>query len=381
MLGILPEPFWGNVLDANIIILTRNPGYVIEKNLIEYNSLEENEQVQLIKDQCNLMLLNGRELIPPNPVYNSISDYYWDKKTRELRKLYPNANSEIAIIQYIGYPSKKYKCLPKKISNNLENELLPTQLFTMRVVRYLMQQNRVIVIARCEKDWYHVIPELAVYPNLIVLDNYGNTVLTPNNCKKSRKWHLIEKVLNIGETKIIVNIETEKATKSTKQVGDSHPIQPWVWTEYRPGKFDWRVDKKKKQKNAQLQLTSQPDGIKASPFEENVVCEYLDKITINDIPSSRNWKEIFDFAHTLNMEKVTEKGTLNETTIYLSSFFDKYSKIDSDSIPRLRAVLLFYITKFQLHRETLPEKKHLLFSGNIIQKMRNIIYEELWDNK
>ena len=23
-------------------------------------------------------------------------------------------------------------------------------------------------------------------------------------------------------------------------VGDPHPSKPWVWTEYKPGKFDWR---------------------------------------------------------------------------------------------------------------------------------------------
>ena len=28
------------------------------------------------------------------------------------------------------------------------------------------------------------------------------------------------------------------------QVGDAHPSKPWVWTEYKPGKFDWRPPKK-----------------------------------------------------------------------------------------------------------------------------------------
>ena len=27
------------------------------------------------------------------------------------------------------------------------------------------------------------------------------------------------------------------------QVGDAHPSKPWVWTEYKPGKFDWRPAK------------------------------------------------------------------------------------------------------------------------------------------
>ena len=32
------------------------------------------------------------------------------------------------------------------------------------------------------------------------------------------------------------NEEIEKA----HNVGDAHPSKPWVWTEYKPGKFDWR---------------------------------------------------------------------------------------------------------------------------------------------
>lgn len=34
--------------------------------------------------------------------------------------------------------------------------------------------------------------------------------------------------------------------KKARQVGDQHPSKPWVWTEYKPGKFDWRPMKGKK---------------------------------------------------------------------------------------------------------------------------------------
>ena len=38
------------------------------------------------------------------------------------------------------------------------------------------------------------------------------------------------------------------ATKSTKKVGDIHKNGKWVWTEYQPGKFDWRTIPTMKQK-------------------------------------------------------------------------------------------------------------------------------------
>lgn len=42
--------------------------------------------------------------------------------------------------------------------------------------------------------------------------------------------------------------KTAPATKSTKKVGDIHKNGKWVWTEYQPGKFDWRTIPTMKQK-------------------------------------------------------------------------------------------------------------------------------------
>ena len=197
-LGILPEPFWGNVLDAEIVILTLNPGYVIIKNLVEFDLLENDEKIEFIKEKCSLMSLEGKQFVPENPISNSISDYYWDKKSKFLRDTYLNSNKKIGLIQYVGYQSEEFKDLPKKITKkiyHLEDELLYTQRFTVRIVKYLIQQKRVIIVARNEKLWYNVIKELIDYPKLVVLDNYRNTVLTPNNCKKSGRYHLIDEAL------------------------------------------------------------------------------------------------------------------------------------------------------------------------------------------
>jgi hypothetical protein len=197
-LEILPEPFWGNVLNSEIAILTLNPGYVKQKNTDEYEGLSENEKIEFVKDQCKSMSLQSSEFIPTNSNRNSISDYYWDKKTKELRSKYKDANSKIALIQYIGYTSYKFKDLPRKITEkiyHLEEGILYTQKFTVRLVEYLIQQKKVIIIARNENLWYKAVKGLKGYENLITLDNYRNTYITPNNCKKSGKWYLIENAL------------------------------------------------------------------------------------------------------------------------------------------------------------------------------------------
>lgn len=197
-LEILPEPFWGNVFDAEVVILTLNPGYVREKNHREYEQLSEEDKIKFVKSQCDSMSLKSGEFIPGDFHRNSISDFYWDRKTEKLRAELKDANSKIALIQYIGYSSYKFKDLPKKITKktyHLEYGILYTQKFTVRLVKYLMQQNRVIIIARNKNLWFNAVTGLDKYEKLIILDNYRNTSITPNNCKKSGKWYLIENAL------------------------------------------------------------------------------------------------------------------------------------------------------------------------------------------
>lgn len=53
----------------------------------------------------------------------------------------------------------------------------------------------------------------------------------------------------------------EKTAKSARKVGDIHPKHPtWIWTEYAPGKFDWRTNPKDKK---QGQRTDKTDTAKA----------------------------------------------------------------------------------------------------------------------
>ena len=49
----------------------------------------------------------------------------------------------------------------------------------------------------------------------------------------------------VGGTSILDEIDDTEVEKA-HQVGDLHPNGKWVWTEYKPGKFDWRIANKKK---------------------------------------------------------------------------------------------------------------------------------------
>lgn len=48
----------------------------------------------------------------------------------------------------------------------------------------------------------------------------------------------------------------EKAAKTARKVGDVHPKHPtWVWTEYAPGKFDWRTNPKDKKQGQRTDMS------------------------------------------------------------------------------------------------------------------------------
>lgn len=48
----------------------------------------------------------------------------------------------------------------------------------------------------------------------------------------------------------------EKASKTARKVGDVHPKHPkWIWTEYAPGKFDWRTNPKDKKQGQRTDKT------------------------------------------------------------------------------------------------------------------------------
>lgn len=53
----------------------------------------------------------------------------------------------------------------------------------------------------------------------------------------------------------------EKAV--SRKVGDAHPNGKWIWTEYKPGKFDWRPIKNSKQSNGSS--SGGDDGAKKTP--------------------------------------------------------------------------------------------------------------------
>jgi hypothetical protein len=108
---------------------------------------------------------------------------------------------------------------------------------------------------------------------------------------------------------------------------------------------------------------------------------FIENICMSDLPSSRNWKEVFDFSQSFNIDKYYSSKNITEKTAYLKIFYSNRRLVDSDSVTELRAVLSNYVKEQNLTRNSNPNYEQLSFTSGIISKINNIIYNKLWEDK
>lgn len=180
-LNILPEPFWGSLEEANVYILSGNPGYgKVER---KYN----NDPLFAQATQDNITQKNPHIVwIDPNkPIDNGGKDIphpghdYWLKRTRVLREAAKKDNLNICIIEYFPYHSKKISSAMKTKGKNL-----PSSKFVDDYIKNAIGEKW-IVIARCKADWINRIPALTSKGNGKVLKTRSQQMyLTPKNLQE-----------------------------------------------------------------------------------------------------------------------------------------------------------------------------------------------------
>lgn len=74
--------------------------------------------------------------------------------------------------------------------------------------------------------------------------------------------------------------ESTKTTTQKHKVEDKHPTKPWVWTEYAPGKFDWRKDRATEDTPSQPKIAV---SYNASKDLDNLIGMYGVKEEINKL--------------------------------------------------------------------------------------------------
>ena len=127
----------------------------------------------------------------------------------------------------------------------------------------------------------------------------------------------IEKAFDLG---FDADNNIEGIEKAKHQVGDIHPNGRWVWTEWAPGKFDWKSLKGKHHKGSQQTTTQQQitDDKEVASFMDKIKIfsnKYNDpsKVSVSKTPKG-NWDVSYD-GHRLgiiNADQLSEKVAKNQ---------------------------------------------------------------------
>ncbi len=220
--NIPAEPWWGNPLEARLIILSLNPGYVPEVNMTLAKLMQSKEVVrkQVIEYKRKTLLFQVHSLMPEkkdniegSPItckdaINMLGDWYWYKKLEQLRKdvYIENASIDetkffrkIALVELHGYSSQTSNRTFPRIDNTLES-----QQFTKEMIWYLAKDKKKDVrflIMRSTKKWINLLSEefFVKFKDKIIekkTDSMISQYITPANFNGNEYRNIIDFINN-----------------------------------------------------------------------------------------------------------------------------------------------------------------------------------------
>lgn len=180
---VLPDPYLGDMNQAEIVVLPLNPGFEDADLLI---NMQREEYVT--QNLANLV----HQSSPPFYFLNQELMYsggyrWWMRIFKPLLQQGISVDTlahKMMCIQYLGYHSTTYLHL---------NTTLPSQLYSFDLVRQAIQLKKTIVMMRSEKLWLEAVPELANYP-YIKIRNPRNPVFSPVNLTQTGFDQIISKL-------------------------------------------------------------------------------------------------------------------------------------------------------------------------------------------
>lgn len=131
----------------------------------------------------------------------------------------------------------------------------PAAKFNKEVANYLLDNwDDVEALKTCLDAMHKDMPQ-GCEEVMEIYDKRVKELLDEDEAKKEREKAERKRIQEEKRAKSDAESASKELTNKrkpgapkTRKVGDHHPTQPWVWTEYKPGKFDWRTDPALKQK-------------------------------------------------------------------------------------------------------------------------------------
>lgn len=165
-LEIPAEPWQGNPLKAQIIILSLNPGWQEECNKGVAEKLPEQMREEVFKEKQRTLLFQAEGFFPfrkdVTDAISRVGENYWrgdgNKKGR-LSVLKPDSMDEFefykkfAVVQYCAYTSKEYG------GGFKDRAYLPSQKFTKELIRHIAYNRPEVkfVILRAVDKWKNLL--------------------------------------------------------------------------------------------------------------------------------------------------------------------------------------------------------------------------------
>lgn len=132
----------------------------------------------------------------------------------------------------------------------------PAAKFNKEVANYLLDNwDKIQALQQCSNNMHSEMPK-GCEEVMEIYDKRVKELVSEDKAEKERekaeRKRIREERRAKREAEAVVAKELTNNRKSgapkTRKVGDRHPKHPWIWTEYKKGKFDWRIDPALKQK-------------------------------------------------------------------------------------------------------------------------------------
>jgi hypothetical protein len=185
-IDVPPAPFSG-LHSAPLVVLLANPLYDdrAQKYYAQPNFRKRSLESVTTKGGIPFFTLTDefRELQDGN------KPDWWRQHTQKLAEEiggYDELSKKLLAIDLHGYHSAKWTA-------PLYN--YPSQEFNFHLVREAMEREAMILVARCQKNWFASIPELRDYENLIPrLNSPRNVSLTKDNMPEGDFGRIVKKL-------------------------------------------------------------------------------------------------------------------------------------------------------------------------------------------
>ena len=181
-LEYIPQPYVGDPFNSIIYFLLSNPSplgtYSQDMESIAKNNLiHENIEYPLFWI---------------NPKYGETEAYnWWYNKLQHLINISRSEiiSKKIFAIDYMAYFSEKYPYIP-------ETHNIPSQNYSIYLIKKAMEVNKIIIIGRFRREWYNKIPELENYRYSIEIINRRNPIISPNNIQNNNFGIGFDEIVN-----------------------------------------------------------------------------------------------------------------------------------------------------------------------------------------